>query len=266
MEWPWLSGEPPVLSMTPEYVERIRAEYGLDDEAIDFIRSKQVDIVTQEAIMNAEQRSDLWHESRSGRLTASNYGSAAGHNKFCTPKALAKDMLWPSFQGNAATQWGVDHEDVAATAYENYMKLQHGEQNVEVSFPGLIVSLEFPWVGSSPDGFVWIDRKLAGGLEIKCPFKRELYPCIPPYYYDQIQGTMGFLNMQWWDFVVWTPNKMQISRFTFDKTYFDTVLFPRMESFYMRIYLPAALLKSKGLLAEGQIVQQAEALDVFEAD
>jgi hypothetical protein len=72
-------------------------------------------------------------------------------------------------------------------------------------------------------------------------------------YYDQIQGSMGFLGIPWWDFVVWTPQQTQIRRVEFDKEYFDQELFPRIETFYMTEYLPRAVLKRQGLLQPGKI-------------
>lgn len=259
--WPWYTGP---SGMTHEYEQHLRETYDINDEEIQWIRSKQVDRDLQFEIMNAEQRSDLWHASRSGRLTASNYGSAAGHNKYCTPRALVTEMLWKSFQGNSATQWGVDHESIAADAYTRYMRKKLGEHvPFELSFPGLIVSMEFPWIGSSPDGFVWIDQQLAGGLEIKCPASRKVYEVLPPYYYDQIQGTMGFLKMKWWDVVIWTPSQMQVSRYAFDDVYFNTVLFPKMEQFYMKLYIKPAMLKEKGRLNPGKITEEADDMDIL---
>jgi hypothetical protein len=90
-------------------------------------------------------------------------------------------------------------------------------------------------------------------LEIKCPFSRKLYPHIPHYYYDQIQGIMGILQLQYCDFVVWTPEKTQIRRYEFNSSYWKQVLFPRLFQFYMDEYLPRLIMKEDGTLKKGEL-------------
>jgi len=177
-------------------------------------------------------------------------------------------MIWGStFRGNHATEWGNVHEDVAALLYERYMTTKfYAKENdpnllgfgqskriFEVTFPNLIVPREFPWAGVSPDGFV-NDNGLLGGLEIKCPFRQTLYPVIPRTYNDQIQGSMGFLGLSFWDFVVWTPNELQIRRFEFNKAYWEQELFPKLESFYMEQFLPALVHKRNNRLEHGSTI------------
>ena len=68
---------------------------------------------------------------------------------------------------------------------------------------------EAGWLAASPDGHVCDDGD-SGLLEIKCPFSRKIYPSIPDYYVDQVQGLCAILGYEWADFVVWTPEKMQV--------------------------------------------------------
>lgn len=258
-DWPFSGG-----GFSDERIEELAGKYGLDGASRDFLRALRIDADTQHTIMNAEQKSDDWFAARNHRITASNYAAAIDHHKYSSPSEAVEGMLWKTFKGNAATEWGCLHEDDGASTYERYMRRQRELQGLDpkafrCTFPGLVVPLSFPWAGCSPDGFVWIDGKLVGGLEIKCPYRKKLYPFIPAYYYDQIQGTMGFLGMKWWDFAVWTPTQTQIRRFHFDPKYWETILYPRLEEFYMTQYLPAALLKQQGRLAEGAI---EETLDV----
>lgn len=234
-------------------VEAMRLKYNLSQEQVELLRTVQVTTAERNKIMSYPQRSDEWLQARKNRITASNFGAARSHSKYENPRGVVKKMLWGGFKGNAATRYGAKYEDVAAKAYIKFMKSRLGPlETFGVSFPNLIVSLKYPWAGVSPDGFVY-DRGVKGGLEIKCPFKQTLYPYIPSMYYDQIQGTMGFLGLKFWDFVVWTPERTQIRRYKFDEAYWNTQLFPKLEKFYMTEYLPRAVLKQRGELQHGEI-------------
>lgn len=230
-----------------------RQKYALSDAECNKLESFRVTREQRLEIMGYPQRSEEWLQARSGRLTASNFGAAIGHNRYKTARATIASMLWRTFRGNAATRWGQEHEDIAARLYESYMiQLRGPEHRFETAFPNLIVSLKYPWAGVSPDGFVRDGDRL-GGLEIKCPFRKRLYDFIPAMYYDQIQGTMGFLGLKFWDFVVWTPNFMQIRRVPFDEAYWSQELLPGLEKFYMTQVLPRLVMKDQGLLEEPAI-------------
>lgn len=207
-----------------------------------------------------------WLASRVGRLTASNFGAAAGMNKYSSPRSLLKQMLWGEFKGNAATRWGSAHED---TARQEYLVVKRDEmglsrdgcadllQSVDVEEVGLVINPQRPWMGNSPDGIVVLTYESGkverGLLEIKCPYKKEFYAPdpVPPHYYAQIQGTMGNLSLPWCDFVVWTPTGLQVTRVDFDSTFWDTKLLPALTTFYHDMYVPLALAKENGVLDEG---------------
>ncbi len=252
-KWPWqIHGEDSFKRM-PMLVEK----YSMSPEETDVLKKLQLSFDEQETIMNVPQRTDAWHAARVNRLTASNFGAAAGHHGYQTHNQLLKNLLWNTFTGNSATEWGKDHEDTAAEVYMRYMEKQYPLHDIKLTFPGLLVSVEHPWAGCSPDGFVWVDGVLVRGLEIKCPFRMSLYDFIPSYYYDQIQGTMGLCHIPVWDFVVWTPTVTEISQFNFDPKYWDMVLFHEMETFYMKKYLPRVVLQQQGKLAHGKLEEEA---------
>ena len=222
--------------------------------------------VTQEqadAIKNYEQGTAAWLESRVGRITGSNFGAAIGVNKYTSPRALLKQMLWGEFKGNAATRWGSENEDVARDEYVQVKRDEIAARTptdedvvvgIQVEECGLVINPERPWMGNSPDGIITLTYKSGttekGLLEIKCPFRKEFYTPdpVPTYYYAQIQGTMGNLGLPWCDFVVWTPTAIQVTRVPFDPTYWDTKLLPGVTSFYFDKYLPLALHKENGTL------------------
>ena len=210
-----------------------------------------IDASQQEAIQNVEQRTDKWKESRKNRITASKFGAARNHCPYNTKSKLLKELLWDTFQGNFATEYGRNNEQNAEDKYVQIMRhhFKLTEEEFYVTHVGLTVPIHYPWAGVSPDGFVFDNSEPIhkhGGLEIKAPWKGKLYNHIPSQYYDQLQGAMGFLNIPWWDFVVWTPSQTQIRRVWFDKMYWEQELFPRLEEFYMSDYLPRLVLKECG--------------------
>ena len=82
------------------------------------MQSLQVDDAQQRLrIEQAPQGSREWLDARKYRLTASNFGAAAGRNRFRSPEQLVQDMLYGEFKGNEATRWGSQMESVALDAY-----------------------------------------------------------------------------------------------------------------------------------------------------
>jgi hypothetical protein len=229
---------------------------------VDKMRVTDEDIVR---ILNVPQRTQEWLDARDGRATGSNFGSMHGTHPYSSPKNLVREMLWKKFKGNAATEWGSKMEEVALAAYVREMRARHGILDLAgfesaaasgktfwVETPGLVVNKEHPWLGTSPDGIVHDDH-VVGLLEIKCPFAKKVYPKMPPYYLDQVQGIMGLMKLPWCDFVVWTPTEMQITRIPFDEHYWTTDLFPALRAFYFDLYLPMRIRRDRGLLAPGRI-------------
>lgn len=196
-------------------------------------------------IAAAPQRSEAWMSGRKWRLTGSNFAAAAGHNPYTTQEALVREMLWGTFTGNAATEWGTRHEPVACAMYETHMRATHPDFVVEEH--GLQVIPEYPFIGVSPDGICtyWdaaANARVRFLLEIKCPFRWKadgFYDgVVPLYYWDQLQGLMGFLRLPFADFVVWTPVGMQVSRIRYDADYFEGVLRPALLHWYTNIFYP----------------------------
>ena len=233
------------------------------------------------AIENYEQRSDAWLTARKGRLTASSFGSAAGHNSYQSPTALLKELLWGTFKGNSATRHGTFHESLACSVYEVQRKAEWcaryrsdsaglpSELPFEVKHPGLIINPAKPWFGASPDGVVYtLDtatlKPVVGLLEIKAPATGRVYEDqdkyqndmawngVPHQYWDQIQGVMYLLNLPWCDFFVWTVDKFTLRRYERDEAYCADLM-DKLEKFYFERYAPALLLKEAGRLQEGEI-------------
>ena len=233
-----------------------------------------------EEIRTIDQRSEKWHAARTHRITASNFGSAAGHCKYKPPPELVRDMLWKVFEGNAMTEYGTKNEEHAFNAYHQHMLRQQRQQGGVVGWRsrevGLHIHPEHKWLGVSPDGLIDVLQEDGSWrrhlIEIKCPYTRKdrkrgskdpfyklenlpggLRLPIPPYYFDQMQGVMGALHLPFAHFVVWTPEEMQITHVPFLPHYWRDELFPAMESFYFQQYVPAAVRQANGQLLPGDI-------------
>lgn len=236
----------------PDFLAQWSVHGVTHEDVVAFMEALRVTKQDQKEIMTCKQRSDLWFKSRGKRLTASNFGAVCGQNPFSRPKQVLQSMLWPKPFTCAAVRYGQDNEPVACSLFEEAIRKEDPDV-VGFSYPGLVVSIEQPWLGASPDGCVHLRNGTIKGLEIKCPFKKELYPYCPAYYFAQIMGTAGLLGLKAYFFVVWTPETTQIEEYAFHKDYFLKMMMPTMQKFYFESYLPRAILKDKGLLKEGQV-------------
>jgi hypothetical protein len=88
----------------------------------------------------------LWSEGKAGpirflpgRLTASNFGTAVGHNKYSSPDALVEDMLWGVVVSNDAMRYGSETEPVACDIFETALFFLTGG-HVRVEHRGLMLA------------------------------------------------------------------------------------------------------------------------------
>ena len=230
----------------------------------------------------APQRSAKWHAARKYTLTASNFGSAAGHNRYCSPQECALEKVKNEFQGNEATEYGTKHEpdarnfllkllnsELYETLKDQYTKDTGGAlTEFHLEECGLMKHSDQPWMGASPDGILKLDGTKGPTwilIEYKCPFSKKdssehpykMYPKkIPEYYYDQIQGIMGYLQ-KFKDsdqyrkinaclFVVWQPRQMHITKFLYDANYY-VQLESLLHKWYFELYLPMIVPKASTL-------------------
>jgi len=246
-----------------------RKEVGADDiTAADYFQTFVARSQTQcaaEAL--APQRSDAWKLARKFCLTASDFGSAAGSNPYSSPDDLVKKKLWETFNGNAATRWGTEHEPHAEESFLIWAKANISS-DAELFTLNLTKFADMSWLGLSPDGILIYTEngKLCADLvEYKCPTRDQTdchpyakYPkCTPPYYRHQMLGiwslfnTHGGLKLKFrgedvfvselgcaW-FVVWQPEQLYVVKHDFDLEEWHTDLFPKLRAWYFKQFLPA---------------------------
>lgn len=97
---------------------------------------------------NEAQRTDEWLRKRKAMLTASDVATALGLNPYKSRQTLLKEKCCREERKNqdtVATNHGNQYEDEAIEIYEK----EFGKEALRF---GLFVSLEYPWLGGSPDG------------------------------------------------------------------------------------------------------------------
>ncbi|KAF2896575.1 hypothetical protein ILUMI_09625 [Ignelater luminosus] len=185
----------------------------------------KVAISAEDAILLAEitmgQNSDLWQEARRCRITASRCYELYTYcnNKSPDWKMKIKQIVYNSFKGNAATEYGKLHEEAAKGGYE--------QQFGKLESIGIVVNPKLPWLGCSLDGLRLHGNKPYKLVEFKCPVlgaDNDLNTVINklpyikynsnlpfPYclntkhiYYGQLQLSMWILGIDLSDFVVYS--------------------------------------------------------------
>ncbi len=168
-----------------------------------------------------EQRTAEWYAARKGRITASLVGGlldcAPYMSKDAAFRALVRSChgLPDEFEGNIATDYGTNNEELAVKAYE----IKTGNTVVPAGFLAWD-----SWLGASPDGYIGDD----GLIEIKCPFGKRKdedpeFASIEdqPHYYAQIQIQMFVTGRKWCHFWQWAMNGSRLETVEFSQDWMD---------------------------------------------
>ena len=154
---------------------------------------------------------------RAGRLTASVFASAIGIG-YDSRQKLWRQLTGREerFQGNAATEWGVAHEQDAIRQYQVVTGelVDSGGQSQE-----FFIHPVRDWLGCTPDGFVGQTV-----IEAKCPASLQLYGKVPHHYMPQLQGQMAITGRSLAHFVCWTPEEFEIWEVPADEEYWQQCL------------------------------------------
>ncbi len=147
-----------------------------------------------------EQRTVEWLAQRHNAITASEFSSAIGEDKYCsTIEYIRKKAFRTVTPSNEAMEWGKTFEPLAARLYTE--RFCPGYEFV--SLP-LLFHETMPWLGASPDGLLVrkIDDEVVDAhlVEIKCPFRRRPNGTIPREYFAQMQLQMEVCNINACDF------------------------------------------------------------------
>jgi len=119
----------------------------------------------------AQNESEYWMTERRKRLTASRVGSVAKMKRTTKRSSKVQQILYSTFRGNAATRYGTKMEHVARNQYITHQQ-QQGHPDLKTEKPGLVISLQNPWLAASPDDRVYDPLAIPphGLAEYKAPF------------------------------------------------------------------------------------------------
>lgn len=212
---------------------------------------------------NAPQGTEAWKNARKGRVTASMAFSTTGdYTKFYPTSpddptgliSVAKIIAGITEKEftevtKARMNHGTRTEPIAREWYAR-------ERGVEVLELGLAVPKWDKRIGASTDGVVVGTDRI---IEIKCPEKmyeplksRRLlkkmglefdqfdHEHIWESHYAQMQMNLAVLGKKWCDYIVYTPDDINVEEIEFNPDYWYNYLYPRMDRF-IKTYLDPLL-------------------------
>ena len=163
-------------------------------------------------ISTAKQHSDEWHIERARIITASKFSTIVTAATL-KPSAQIKTVVRLAAAAktfNVIDEFFEDYNMARGTALEPEARAAYslltGLDVVEV---GLCMN-DSQTAGASPDGLIYSDEELVGGLEIKCPKLNTHLATLdagkmPASHRLQVQGGLWITGAQWWDFASYFP-------------------------------------------------------------
>ena len=111
-------------------------------------------VLAVEAKTKSQAGSRLWFRMRTGRITASKFKAACRTDPASPSLSLIMAICHPETLrfSTSATKWGCQHEKTALEEYKQSNSDHH--KNLKVSDSGLFISIEYPFIGASPDGLI----------------------------------------------------------------------------------------------------------------
>ena len=217
------------------------------------------DCVRIEKMTKGQSKNDTWMEARIGRITSSMFGTVCKKRVDTKPDSIIKNIMNYSSFDTEATRWGRNHEAAARRVYQNIIQTSH--PGLKVFGSGLVINVDHPHLGTSPDGVVDCCEKCqdrCGVLEIKCPYKHRnasVYEACQDKsfccsvlkgkislkkthsFYYQIQGQMALTGRHWCDFFVWTLKGHYVERIPFDASFWKEMS-SKLNLFYEHYVVP----------------------------
>jgi|LauGreSuBDMM15SN_2_FD.fasta_scaffold00529_4 putative phage-type endonuclease len=155
-----------------------------------------------DTILQPNQRTKEWYETRYQRITASNISKALGSDaqrnsliyEKCKP--LSTDCHYGNVNTENAMHWGVKYEPITAAIYEDMF-------SAKLSNYGCIPHEMYPFIGASPDGIVTDPAHARYGhmVEIKNIVNRDITGIPKEEYWIQMQVQLETCNLEYCDFV-----------------------------------------------------------------
>ena len=242
-----------------DYLQRMAMGYYHAHICLSGAKTLELESATRDQGMGDDIGANLWMAERRKRVTASSCGQIAKCRTMTKVAILVKTLLYSSFRGNTATQWGHIQEPLTKEAY--LLEKRRISPDIVVIDSGFVVHRHHRWLGASPNGLVDdpISADPEGIMEYKNPYSIRLLAledaasqgidflpspkgCIPPIdtthmYFYQVQATMFCTAGKWCDFVVRTTVDLHVERIVFDPDFWRPALL-RSRRFYFSAILP----------------------------
>jgi putative phage-type endonuclease len=174
--------------------------------------------------MNLQQQSPEWFKARESRLTASDFGSAAGVKGAYN----TRQKLWELKTGrdwveaNEYMQYGLDTEPIAKVAFE----IITGDI---VRDSDLVIHPDHNFLACSPDGLI----DSGSVLEIKCP-TRAVHSQISEQFLGQIFGQLACTGRETALFFSYHPRGQRLWQVKWSEEYWSW-MFPLLEEFWNHV-------------------------------
>jgi len=193
-----------------------------------------------EVLYRSQKDKSFWDHCRQYRITGSRcYGLYTFNKTFKTDEQWAlkaSRYFWPKPFTNKFVKYGLQYENIARDLYSK-------EFNTNILECGLVIDINNPWLGYSPDGVIideyFLPIKI---IEIKCPFDgkklgiKDLLNSLKYIikhpngslslkknhcYYAQVQMGIVLLNVKECDFIVHSSyeNKNAVLKVIYDEDY-----------------------------------------------
>ena len=163
-------------------------------------------------IINCEQGSEEWFDSKLGVVSASHFGKVLNkkNGRGLYMRKLAAETLTGDRDGTSYTDKIMDKGSETEAEARRYYEIRN---DCEVEQVGFVTRDDD--IGGSPDGLVG----KPGLLEIKCPLSSTHIETIlsgkmPSLHIPQVQGLLWITERKWCDFVSYDPRVLSQPMFT----------------------------------------------------
>ena len=141
-----------VNDVPQEYLEQIMLDYYTANVKVSDHKRLNIEQVTTGQCTPEDIGSNIWLAERRKRITSSNTGVIAKRRAKTKVANVVKSLLYCTFRGNVATEWGKLQEPATCQAYIDAKDVDSPAISVKSS--GLVIHPEHHWLAASPDGLV----------------------------------------------------------------------------------------------------------------
>ena len=261
----------PMLSI-PKTIDQITSEIGPINFDV-FCNSIRITPAEQTLLVQKttdQSSSDMWHEHRNDRVTASIFKSVvlklSANNTIINPEksktVLSNVCGYNTKFKSKATDWGIGNESTARNKYQVEARKLHKEFKVVET--GFHIDLKYSFLGATPDGLVDCRCHGPGVLEIKCPWthralsvkeysvlKDGCLDCTDGIiqlkrdhaYYYQVQMQMYVTNRNYCDFYLCTTKDSFCERIPYNEKFMMDAI-SKVKVVYQKLIFPEIITRS----------------------